>query len=50
MRLLIGLLSGALVIHLFNLPPLVAGAVLVSTAAFMVLCPLLIWLANASRF
>lgn len=27
-----------------------AGAVLVSTAAFVVLCPLFIWLANASRF
>ncbi len=27
-----------------------AGAVLVSTAAFVVLCPLLIELANASRF
>lgn len=80
MRLLNGLLAGALVIHLINLPPLVAcvmtlqfampvavvnciyaqrfstygdvaaGAVLVSTAAFVALCPLLIWLANASRF
>lgn len=27
-----------------------AGAVLVSMAALVVLCPLLIWLANASRF
>ena len=80
MRLLIGLLAGALVIHMINLPPLVAsvmtlqlampvaivnciyvqrfstygdvvaGAVLVSTAAFAVLCPLLIWLANTNRF
>ncbi len=80
LRLLIGLLVGALVVHLIPLPPLVAGvmtlqfampvaivncvyvqrfsthgdvaagAVLVSTAAFLLLCPLLIWLATASRF
>jgi|APCry1669188970_1035186.scaffolds.fasta_scaffold00161_6 malate permease and related proteins len=80
LRLLIGLLAGALVIHLIDLPPLVAsvmtlqfvmpvaivnciyvqrfsaygdiaaGAVLVSTAAFTLLCPLLIWLANTNRF
>jgi hypothetical protein len=79
LRLLIGLLAGALVIHLIDLPPLVAsvmtlqfampvaivnciyvqrfstygdiaaGAVLVSTTAFALLCPLLIWLANTNR-
>lgn len=80
MRLVVGLLAGALVIHLLHLPPLIAGvltlqfampvavvssiyvqrfstygdvaagAVLVSTAAFMLLCPLLIWLADGGRF
>lgn len=77
---LLGLLASALVIHLINLPPLVAGmmtllfampitvvncicvqrfstygdvvvgAVRVSTAAFVMLCSLLIWLANQRRF
>jgi predicted permease len=80
LRLLIGLLVGAMVVYLIPLPPLVAGvmtlqfampvaivncvyvqrfstygdvaagAVLVSTAAFLLLCPLLIWLATAGRF
>lgn len=80
MRLVVGVLAGALVVHALHLPPLVggvmtlqlampvavvssiyvqrfssygdvaAGAVLVSTAAFVVLCPLLIWFANANRF
>ncbi|MDM0116414.1 AEC family transporter [Variovorax sp. J22R133] len=79
-RLVVGVLAGALVVHALRLPPLVAGvltlqlampvavvssiyvqrysnhgdeaagAVLVSTAAFFVLCPLLIWFADTSRF
>ncbi len=79
LRLLVGLLAGALVVHALHLPPLVAGvltlqlampvavvsaiyvqrfsaygdvaagAVLVSTAAFVVLCPLLIWVADSNR-
>lgn len=79
-RLVAGVLAGALVVHALHLPPLVAGvltlqlampvavvssiyvqrfsshgdvaagAVLVSTAAFVVLCPLLIWFAGTSRF
>ena len=80
LRLIAGLLAGAVVVYALDLPPLVAsvltlqlampvavvsaiyvqrfskygdvaaGAVLVSTAAFFVLCPLLIWLAAAHRF
>lgn len=80
LRLVAGLLAGAVVVYALGLPPLVAsvlslqlampvavvsaiyvqrfsphgdvaaGAVLVSTAAFVVLCPLLIWLASAPRF
>jgi predicted permease len=79
LRLLVGLLAGAVVVRLLNLPPLVAGvltlqlampvavvnaiyvqrfssygdvtagAVLVSTAAFVVLSPLFIWLAGVPR-
>lgn len=80
LRLLVGLLAGAVVVYVLDLPPLVAGvltlqlampvavvsaiyvqrfssygdvtagAVLVSTAAFVVLSPLFIWLARAPRF
>ena len=80
MRLVVGVLAGAVVVRALHLPPLVAGvmtlqlampvavvnsiyvqrfssygdvaagAVLVSTGLFVVLCPFLMWLANASRF
>ena len=80
LRLIVGLIAGAGVIHFLDLSPLVAsvltlqlampvavvsaiyvqrfsnygdvvsGAVLVSTAAFFLLCPLLFWLLDPHRF